>query len=147
MWGVCMCLIHSSTKLLSINWVIVFTRLAPVIRKCVLILSVFACMCACLCMSLKVTRMKVVLEIAWLYLYKKIYNISLSVPTDAVSVAYWTPSLRGNMFWFNKLFTEAYWSDLDIADYGLKKLINLTSLYKMRSFKCMAGNTTKHSYK
>lgn len=71
--------------------------------------------------SLKVTQMKVVVERAPLYLYKKIYNISVSLPTDAVSVAYWTQSLRGNMFWFNKLFTEACWSDLDIADYGLKK--------------------------
>lgn len=50
------------------------------------------------------------------------------------------------MFWFNKLFTQANGCDLSFADYRLKKLINIALLYKMRSFKCMAGHTAKHSY-
>lgn len=50
------------------------------------------------------------------------------------------------LFWFNKLFTEAHQSCWGIADYTLKKLMNLTLAYKMRSFKCMVGQT-KHPYR
>lgn len=54
------CFIHSSTKLLSINWVIVFTRLAPVIRRRVP--GVFVCMCVRFFNSLKAALIKVALE-------------------------------------------------------------------------------------
>lgn len=35
----------------------------------------------------------------------------------------------------------------DIADYTLNELMNLTLVYEMRSFKCMAGQTAKHPYR
>lgn len=70
---VCVCCIHSSAKQLSINWVIVFTRLAPVIRLCVTSPDALsACMCVyvgvCLCVcvyslnSSKAAVIKVELE-------------------------------------------------------------------------------------
>lgn len=61
--GVCVCLIHSSAKQLSINWVIVFTRLAPVIRPCVTSPNVFVCICGSVFFnSFKAAVIKVALE-------------------------------------------------------------------------------------
>lgn len=78
---------------------------------------------------------------AWLHSYEVIYNnISISHQCCPLTV---TSKAKICQPWFNKRFTEAGWSCLDITDYTLKKLMNLTSAYEMRSFKCMGGRAKR----